>query len=561
MPVGIEEEIENSEPTATSSIFEEEETPVGSENGRNDEKRETESDWEVVETEPQTSFPQASEEPFVMPVAQESSVGGGIVGSVLLAEEKEEITLEGVLFTAAGEVRNGEESLSEETGWKASTKVQTPTVEDFVRYPAFPTEQQQAEFPIPTTDPIIPACSGNETVGPVTVELAPQQIEIEDDMQEEGVMLELPEEGLVGDDSVSSGEQSILEFSGRESIRGTTTPLASLDQAHFEQVVSHIEPSSPTSPPNYILDTGMGVEVATLESHAQQNTQTEEKDFILKVSTGEDLVGHEGRYVLSEEQEPVSKRFETEETRRSAPAQQKSLGSEDQLDPPLSVVVFPEARIETTDGHDAEPEPRRNAMLQKLEDEQFGETDFEGPEPSVSPALPTVEQPTDQPEPRSMADLISPHSKIEENLMSEPQEQILPDKAKSEEGYEMILGQPKSFLVTSGPSAMEPLPEPTSSAVEQVHLLDSKSLVGDATNTESEPEPYVLREEEEGLKELVRERTESFIVPTSEQPVSPPQIKPEPVEVIDAEPEQDTILPEPPAPFTRMKEKGQPKFM
>lgn len=571
MPIKIEgEEIENSKPTATSSIFKrEEEARGGSENGKNDEKPEPESDWEVVEIEPQTSFPQADEEPFMMSVAQEPSVGGDIVGSVLLAVGKEEeiLSLEVVPSTAIGEARIREESLSEETEWKAGTKIQTPTAEHFVPYPAFPTEQQQAELPIPTTDPIIPARSGNETAGPVTIELAPQQIE---DVQEEAVMLELPEEGLVGDDSISSGEESILEFSGRESIRGTTTPLISLAQAHFEQVVSHIEPSSPTSEPDYILDTGMGVEVATLESHAQHNTQTEgtevggQEDFILEVSTEEDLVGYEGRYVLSEEREPVSERVETEETRKLVPAQQKSLGSEDQLDPPFLVVVLPEAGIETTDSRDAEPEPRRDAVLQKLEDEQFEETDSEVPEPSVSTALSTVGHSTDQPELRSMADPISqPQVGIEENLMSEPQDQILLDEAKWEEGHETILGQPEPFLVAPGSPAMQPLSEPTPS----IHLPNSKSLIGDATNTESEPEPNVLREEEEEeLKELVRERTGSFTtvsVPASEQPVdrarpssavSPPRIEPEPVEATGTEPEQDTILSEPPAQSTGMME-------
>lgn len=570
MPIGIEsEEIENSEPKATSSTFEgEEEIREGSE--RNDEKRETESDWEVVEKEPRTSFPKADEEPFVMPVAQESSVGGDIVGQVFLAEGKEEeiAVLEGVPSTTIGEVRIGEESLSEETEWKASTKVQTPTAEDFVSYPAFPTEQ--VELPIPTTDPTILAHSENKTVGPVTVELAPQQIKIEDDVQGEGVILELPEEGLVGDDSISSGEESILEFSGRESIRGTT-----LAQAHFEQVASHVEPASSTSEPKYILDTGMGLEVATLESHAQHNTQTEEmevggqEDFILEVSTEEDLVRHEGRYVSSEEWEPVSERFENEETREQVPVQQKSLGSEDQIDPLLSVVVFPEARIETTDSRDAEPEPRWDAMLQKYADERFEETDFEVPEQSVSPAFSTIEQPTDQPEPWSMADPIS-QAKIEENLMSEPQEQILPDEAKWGEGHETILGQPESFLVAPGSPTMERLSELTLSAIKPVHLLDSIPLVGDATNTESKPEPDVPREEEE--EALVGGWTGSFTtvsVPTSEQPVdqaqpssavSPPQIELELVEATDVEPEQDTILPETPA---RMKEeeKGQPKFM
>lgn len=598
--IETEEIVENPEPTATSSIIEgEEETHEGSEKGKNDEMRKIESDWEAIEIEEsKTSFSVGGEEePFVLPVAQESSADRHMVGSILLIERKEkEIGVQDdVPCTAIEDVRIREESVSREG--EDDTEIQTLTPEQSILHPAFLTEQQPAnpvEFPISTIKPIITACSGAETAGPATVEPVPQGIEVEDDVQEEGVILELPKENPVWDDFISGGEEeSISEYSGSESIGGADIPQSVLALAHSEQVVDHIESSSPTSEANYIPDTEAGVEIAALESHTQ-NTQLEEMevdglgDFILEVSTEERLVEDEDKNVSSEEMEPVSEKSEHKEIQESVSAQQKSFdsGSEGQLDPPLLAVILPEAGTggidsqdvgRDIDSQDVGLEARPDSMLQKLEHEQFEESNSQVPEPSVFPVL-SIEQPKAQPEPTSTANGISqPQAKIEENLVPEWQEQILPEEAKWEERHETTLAQSESVMIAPRSPALEPLVEIPSLAAESTHLLDSKPLVGGGeANTESVPEPDLPKEEEES-KEIVQERTESFIAmpttpPTLDQPVdqaqtsysaaSLPQIEPEWVESMDTE--QDTVPPEPPTSLKKDRtrdEKGQPIFM
>lgn len=566
--IEVEETVENFEPTATSSIIEEEEeTHEGSEKGKNDQKEKTESDWEAIETEePKTSFPVGGEEEaFVLPVTQESGAGRNMVGSILQVEgeEKEIGAQDGVPCTVIENIRMHEESVSREG--EDDMEIQTPTPEQSILYPTFPTEQQPAnpvEFPMSTIKPTITACSVAKTVGPATVEPEPQQNEVEDHMQEEGVMLEFPEENSVGDDFIF-GEESISEYSGPESIGGTTIPQSVLALAHSEQVVDHIESSSPTSEANYIPDTETGVEIAALEPHTQ-GTQLEEmkvdslRDFVLEVSTEEELVKDEDKSVSSEERESISEKSEHEEIREPVP--------------PLSAVILPEAGTGGIGSQDVGREARRDSMLQTLEHVQFEESNPQVPEPSVFPVL-SIEQPKAQPEPTSTANDISQlQAKIEENLVPEPQERVLP-----EERHETTLVQSESVTIAPRSPALEPLVKISSLAAESAYLLDSKPLVGGSeANTESVLEPDLPKEEKSG--EIFQERTESFIAmpapPTFEQPVnqvqpsysaaSPPQVEPEQIESMDTQ--QNTAPPEPSTSFKREKkdrmrdERGQPTF-
>lgn len=585
--IEVEETVENSEPTATSSIIEEEEeTREGSEKGKNNEKQKTESDWEAIEMEePKTSFSVGGEEEaFVLPVTQESGAGRNMVGSILQVEgeEKEIGTQDGVPCAVVENIRIQESVLRE---GEDDMEIQTPTPEQSILYPTFPTEQQPAnpvEFPMSTIKPTITACSVAKTVGPATVEPEPQQIEVEDHVQEEGVMLEFPEENSVGDDFIFGEEESISEYSGPESIGGTTIPQSVLALAHSEQVVDHIESSSPTSEANYIPGTGTGVEIAALEPHTQ-GAQLEElkvdslRDFILEVSTEEELVKDEDKSILSEEREPISEKSEHEEIREPVPTQQKSFDSdcsENQLDLSSSAIILPEAGTGGIDSQDVGREARRDSMLQTLEHVQFEESNPQVPEPLVFPVL-SIEQPKAQPEPTSTAnDISQPQAKIEESLVPEPQEQILP-----EERHETTLVQSESVMIAPISPTLEPSAETPPPAAESAYLLDSKPLVGGGeANTESVLEPDLPQEEEES-KEIFRERTESFIVmpapPTFEQPVdqvqpsysaaSPPQFEPEQIESMDTQ--QNTAPSEPSTSSNREKkdrmrnERGQPIFM
>lgn len=584
--IEVEETVENFELTATSGIIEEEEeTREGSEKGKNNEEQKTELDWEAIETEElKTSFSVGGEEAFVLPVTQESGAGRNMVGSILQVEgeEKEIGTQDGVPCTAVGNIRIQKSVLRE---GEDDMEIQAPTPEQSILYPTFPTEQQPAnpvEFPMSTIKPTITACSVAETVGPATVEPEPQQIEVEDHVQEEGVMLEFPEENSVGDDFIFGEEESISEYSGPESIGGTTIPQSVLALAHSEQVVDHIESSSPTSEANYIPGTETGVEIAALEPHTQ-SAQLEEmkvdslRDFILEVSTEEELVKDEDKSILSEEREPISEKSEHEEIREPVPTQQKSFDSdcsENQLDPPSSAIILPEAGTGGIDSQDVGREERRDSMLQTLEHVQFEESNPQAPEPSVFPVL-SIEQPKAQPEPTSTAnDISQPQAKIEENRVPEPQEQILP-----EERHEATLVQSESVMIAPRSPTLEPSAETPPPAAESAYLLDSKPLVGGGeANTESVLEPNLPQEEEES-KEIFRERTESFIVmpapPTFEQPVdqvqpsysaaSPPQFKPEQIESMDTQ--QNTAPPEPSTSSNREKkdrmrdERGQSIFM
>lgn len=586
--IDVEEIVENFELTATSSIIEEEEEiRERSEKGKNDEKQKIESDWEAIEIEePKTSFSVGGEEAaFVLPVTQESGAGRNMVGSILQVEgeEKEIGAQDGVPCTVIENIRIQEESVSREG--EDDMEIQRPTPEQSVLYPTFPTEQQPAnpvEFPMSTIKPTIAACSVGETVGPATVEPEPQQIEVEDDVQEEGVMLEFPEENPVGDDFIF-GEESISEYSGPESIGGTAIPQSVLALAHSEQEVDHIESSSPTSEANYSPDTETGVEITALKPHTQLEEMEVDglRDFILEVSTEEELVKDEDKNVSNEEREPISEKSEHEDIWEPVPTQKKSFDSdcsENQLDPPLSAVILPEAGTGGADSQDVGREARPDSMLQKLERLQFEESNPQVPEPSVFPVL-SIEQPKAQPEPTSTAnDISQPQAKIE-NLVPEPQEQILPEEAKWEERHEATLAQSEPAMIAPRSPAPEPLVEISSLAAESAHLLDSKPLAGGGeANTESVPEPDLPKEEEES-KEIFRGRAESFIVmpalPSLEQPADqvqpsysaayPPQIEPEQVESMDTQ--QDTVPPESPTSSKREKkdrmrdERGQPIFM
>lgn len=600
VPVEIEVEgtVGNFEPTATGSIVEvEEEGALGkeSEKGEDGRNKEIVPDWEFVGTG--TSSP---EKPYVLPAAQKSIVDGvsrqevpldngqNIKGPFPLTDEKEggNDAQDGVdpeLRTVVEEVRVREESVSREEG-KPDVEIRKPISEQLILYPIFPTFQHpadQMEFPISTIEPTTPAPAEAEAVETAAIDPESQKIESEDDAQEEGVMLELPEEDPMEEDFMSNEErENSFESFELESTEGTATPQPVLVSPTSEHL-------PPTIGPNYIPDMKAGVEIATLKSYSQQKAQLEEsgvdgqEGIILeeRMSTEEELV-------KDEEKGSISGIFEHEEIRGLASAQQGSLEgslaspgldcSEDQLDIPLSAITLPKAGTEVTENYDLKPELQQDLMLEQFEHKQSQENNSEMPESLVPPVPPPIEQPTAQPKPESLADPISrPQAKIEGVEMAtsipEQQEQVLSEETKWEERHETALEHPKSSMLVPGSPVPEQLVESPSSSPESVHIPDSKPLVGDPTNTRSEPESSLPGEKEEGLKELVWETELSKAIspsPTSANqsqpsPISPPHVKSELVGTMEVESKQDTPHePEPPkrSGSGRMmeEEKGQP---
>lgn len=592
--IEVEETVENSEPTATGSIFrveEEEALGKGSAKGENGRSKEIVSDWEFV-----GAGVSSPEGPYVLPAArnpiadrvsrQEVSLDDGqnIKGSFPLTEEKErEIDAQGGADleprTVVQEVKVREESASKEER-KPGVEIRKSIPEQLIPYPIFPTYQQpadQMEFPILTIEPTTLAPDEAEAVETTTIDSESQQIGSEVDVQEEGVILELSEEDPMEEDFISSEErESIFEYFGLESTEITATPqpvLVSPNSEHFEQVVDHIELLPPTIGPNYIPDTEAGVEIATLKPHSQHRAQPEEpkvdgwEGIILeeRVSTGEELVKDEGIFEHEEIRQPVSAEQGSLEDSLASPDLDCS---EDQLDPPSSAIILPETGTEVTENHGLKPELGQDLMLKQLEHKQSQENNSEMPKSPVSSVFFTIEQ---QPKPEPLANPISRSQvKIEDiEIATSVPEQVLPEQTKWEERHETALEHPESFMLVQKSPVLESLVESPSSTLGSVHILDSESPVRDPTNTRSEPEPDFAREEkEEGLKEPVREQIESFKAispsPTSanQSTVSPPQIK---SELVGIESEDIPYGPETPkrnkSGKMKEEEKGQPISM
>lgn len=568
------------------------------EDGRN---KETVSDWEFIGTEElRTSSP---EKLYVFPAAQKSIAdrvsrqevplddGQNIKGPFPLTEEKERgvdaqdgVDPEPHAVVEEGKVR--EESVSEEEG-KPNVEIRKPISEQLILYPIFPTYQQpadQMEFPISIIKPATPAPAEAEAVETAIIDSGSQQIKSEGDAQEEGDRME--------EDFMSNEErESISESFELESTEGMATPrpvIVSPTSEQPEQVVDHIKLLTPTIGPNYIPDMEAGVEITTLKSYSQQNAQPGEpkvdgwEGIILeeRMSTEEEFVKDEDKYVESEERGSISGVFEHEEIRGLASAQQDFLASpdlncsEDQFDVPLSAIILPEAGTVVTENHDLKLELQQDLMLEQIGHKQSQENNSEMPESPVSSVFFPTEQPTTQTKPELLVDPISrPQVKIEgveiATSVPEQQEQVLSEETKWQERHETALEHPESSMLVQESTVPERLVESPSSTPESVHILDREPPVGDPTNTRSEPEPdFPGEKKEEGLKELVREQTELFgaisASPTSanqSQPsvISPPHIKSELVGTLEVESEQDIPREPETSKGSRMKEedKGQ----
>lgn len=513
----------------------EEEETQGSREEEN-KKQETVSDWEFITTkEPRTPFLEDSvggEDPFVLPVVQSVvdrvskqevllDDGQSITGSSPLAEEKgEEICVQECVVpgphSIIGDVWVREESLSREEKGKLDMKIRISGSERFILHPTFPTNQQptdQVEFPISTIEPTTPARIETETVWPMIVESTFQQFKA-DDVQDEGAMLELPEDPMEAN-FIPNEKEGISESVECKSTEGTArSVLASLVSEYTENVTGHVGLPSPTFEPSHVHD--------------------------MAVSVG----------------------FKHEEVWESASVQQESLEtslisldlycSEDQLDPALSTIIPHEAG-----SPDSKLELRQDLKLEQLEHKQPQENGSTMPESSASPAPSTTES-TAQPEPELPADLSPrPLIKIEDieiaTLVPEPQDQVLPEETKWEKANETTLEQPGSFMLTSRFPVLEPLAESPSSTPDSVYILDKRPLAEDILETD------VLSEEEEEPKDLTQEQTESFEAvlasPNFEQlagevqtsAVSPPQVRSEPVEPMGTKSEQQNAVP--PTPY------------